>query len=391
MTGTHTAVDLTRLFAPRAIALVGASPDEAKLSGRPLRYLERYGFKGGVFPVNPRHAVIGGHHSFARIADIDAPIDVALLLAAADQVAPALEEAGKCGIPFAIAIASGFAEAGDGARQADLSRICLETGIRLVGPNCVGILNPANGTTATFSTVLKTKLPRPGSIVLITQSGAIGNGLLQSFNHHDLGLRAWASTGNEADLGALDFLSHFLRDEECRVIAMFVEGFKQGERLVPLVKEARHLGKIVIALRAGRSDAGRAASRSHTGKLAGQARVYDGLARQAGLIEVDSVEALIDMLLAVETVGVDAARPPGLGILSISGGLGVVMSDVAAALDLTVPLFAENTRAALKTVLPPQNSVANPVDTALFASEKGTAHAPMRSSMTLAFPCCCWS
>ena len=365
---------LTPLFAPTGIALVGASPDSAKLPGRPPAYYNRYGFGGGVYPVNPKHAEIAGRPCFARIEDVPDPVETALILLPAGQVAEALEACGRRGIGYAITVASGFAEAGGIAEQERIAAICRRTGIRLVGPNCVGLLDPWTRNTATFSTVLKYEMPRAGDTVLITQSGALGNSLLQSFLAHDLGLRAWVSTGNEADLGVLDVLEHFTRDEACRIIAMFVEGLRDGERLVPLVREARRRGKIVIALRAGRSEAGRTASISHTGKLAGAARVWRDLARQAGLVEVRDLPSMVDVLIALEAQpALGAERPDGLGILTVSGGLGVLMSDIASEHGLDVPEFAAPTQEVLRSVLPPHLAVANPVDTALFASEDGYA------------------
>lgn len=368
------ATNLAPLFAPKGIALVGASPDPAKLPGRPLEYFARYGFSGGVYPINPKHGAIAGRPCFARIEDVPDPVEAALILLPAGQVAEALEACARRGIGYAITVASGFAEAGGVAEQERIAAICQRGGIRLVGPNCVGLLDPWTGNTATFSTVLRQGIPRAGEIVLVTQSGALGNSLLQSFLTHDIGLRAWISTGNEADLGVLDILEHFIEDESCRVVAIFVEAFRDGERLVPLVRAARRRGKVVIALRAGRSDAGRAASVSHTGKLAGAARIWRDLARQAGLVEVRDLESMVDLLVALEArPALRSDRPEGLGILTVSGGLGVLMSDLAAERGLPVPQFAASTQQVLRSVLPPHLGVANPVDTALFASEDGYA------------------
>ena len=367
-------MSLARLVQPRAIALVGVSPDAAKLAGRPLAYLQRYGFKGQVYGVNPKHQEILGVPCFSDIASLPDEVDLALILLPAAGVADALEACAKRGISFAISIAGGFAEAGDTAQQDRLEAICRDWGIRLVGPNCVGLLNPRAGVTATFSTELKKRMPRPGSMVLLTQSGALGNSLLQSFNDFDLGLATWISTGNEADLGVLELVEHFLEDDEVRSIVLFVEGLKQGERLLPLARRAHALDKTIIVLRAGRSQQGRAASISHTGKLAGAWKVWCDVSRQGGLIEVQSLDELLDLAMALDVAG-DAAddAASGLGVLTISGGLGVLISDAASEHRLPLPAFSSSTQAALRGVLPPQMAVANPVDTALFTDEKGYA------------------
>lgn len=365
---------LRALLEPRAVAVVGASPDAAKLAGRPLRYFRRYGFAGALYAVNPKYSDIDGVPCVASVDDLPEGIDLALLLVPAPAVPAAVEACGRRGIPYAISIASGFAEAGDHALQAELARLCRTRGVRLVGPNCVGLLNPRRGVTATFSTELRRRMPRPGRLALVTQSGALGNALLQGINDLDIGLASWVSTGNEADLGVLDFVGHFLDDPDCDTIALFVEGLRDGGDLLPLARRARALGKAIVVLRAGRSALGRAASASHTGKLAGSARVWRDVARQAGLIEVGSLDEMLDLVLALDVLGPaggDAAE--GLGVLTISGGLGVLISDAAADHGVPLPRFSERTQAELRGLLPPQMSVANPVDTALFTDERGYA------------------
>ena len=365
---------LSRLLHPRAIAVIGASPDASKLAGRPMAYLRKFGFAGGVYPDNPKHAEINSVHCYGSVAELPDGVDLALILLPANGVAKSLQDCGEAGIPFAISIAGGFSEAGAPQAQQRLTDICRSTGIRLIGPNCVGLLNPRHGVTATFSTVLKQRMPRPGSIALLTQSGALGNSLLQSFNDLDLGLATWVSTGNEADLGVLELVEHFIDDDAVKLVVLFVEGLKNGDRLLSLARRAHAAGKSIAVLRAGRSQQGRAASISHTGKLAGAWKVWRDVAQQAGLIEIDSLDDLLDLALAFDVAGDpahDAAA--GLGVLTISGGLGVLISDAAAACNLPLPSFSDATQVSLRSILPPQMAVANPVDTALFTDERDYA------------------
>lgn len=365
---------IARLLKPASIALVGASPDATKLAGRPLAYLQKYGYGGAIHLVNPKHAQMGGLPCVASVADLPYGIDLALILLPASAVEPALAQCAQRGVASAISIAGGFAEAGDAQAQARLAQICKETGIRLVGPNCVGLLRPALGVTATFSSELKNAMPRPGKLALLTQSGALGNSLLQSFNDLDLGLAYWVSTGNEADIGLLELVEHSLGDESVELIALYVEGLKHGDQLHRLAQRARSAGKAIVVLRSGKSQLGRAAAISHTGKLAGAWKVWSDVARQSGLITVDSLDELLDVAAAFDRFGFpDAKEVSGLGVLTISGGLGVLISDAAAQHGLALPAFTPASQAALRSILPAQMTVANPVDTALFTDEKGYA------------------
>ena len=365
---------MKKLFQPRGIALIGASPDPAKLPGRPVAYLQRYGYEGGIYPVNPKHREIGGLPCFAAVAEITGPVNVALILLPGHAVPAALDQCGACGISYAIIIASGFAEAGNHDLQSELVAIAKRCGIRVIGPNCVGLIRPKDAVTATFSTVVGRTMPQSGGLALVTQSGALGNGFLQSFVDFGIGLSCWISTGNEIDLGALDFVDYLLDDENSQAIAMFVEGFKDGSRLVEIGEKARNRGKPLIVLRGGTSDEGRVASASHTGKLAGSEAVWASVSRQAGLIEVHSPQDLVETCLALQIIGArNDTGIDGLGVLTISGGLGVLVADTCAGAGLKLPTFRQEAQTRLHEILPAQAAVANPVDTALFADETAFA------------------
>ncbi len=218
-------------------------------------------------------------------------------------------------------------------------------------------------------------MPRPGKVALLTQSGALGNSLLQSFNDLEIGLAYWVSTGNEADIGLLDLVEHSLDDNNVELIALYVEGLQHGDRLLGLARRARTAGKAIVVLRSGKSQLGRAAAVSHTGKLAGAWKVWRDVAAQAGLITVDNLDQLLDVAAAFDRYGHPANNGTGgLGVLTVSGGLGVLISDAAAEHRLTLPAFGAATQRGLRAALPAQMTVANPVDTALFTDEKGYAH-----------------
>ena len=366
--------DLSALLKPNSIALIGASPDAGKLAGRPLSYLRRYAYQGKVYAVNPKYQEIDGVRCYASISELPKGIDLALILLPAPSVAEALEQCAQQGVSCAISIAGGFAEAGGKAEQDRLTAICRQYGIRLVGPNCVGVLHPALGMTATFSSELRNRMPRPGKMALFTQSGALGNALLQSFNDLDIGLAYWVSSGNEADIGLLDLVEHALSDDNINLIALYIEGLKNGELLLSLAKRARLKKKAIVVLRAGKSQLGRAAAVSHTGKLAGAWKVWQDVAMQSGLISVDTLDELLDVAVTFESLGFPTpTEMDGLGVLTVSGGMGVLISDGAAESKLPLPQFSPQTQEKLRALLPAQMAVANPVDTALFTNEKGFA------------------
>ena len=366
--------DLSALLQPTSIALIGASPEAGKLAGRPLSYLKRYGYQGLVYAVNPKYQEIDGVPCYASVSKLPKDIDLALILLPAHGVAEALEQCALQGVRCAISIAGGFAEAGGEAEQDRLTAICQQYGIRLVGPNCVGVLHPALGMTATFSSELRNRMPRPGKMALFTQSGALGNALLQSFNDLDIGLAYWVSSGNEADIGLLDLVEHALGDDNINLIALYIEGLKHGELLQSLAKRARQQKKAIVVLRAGKSQLGRAAAVSHTGKLAGAWKVWQDVALQSGLISVNTLDELLDVAITFETLGFPAqSEMEGLGVLTVSGGMGVLISDGAAESKLPLPPFSSSTQEKLRALLPAQMAVANPVDTALFTNEKGFA------------------
>lgn len=362
------AASLATLFAPASVAVVGASSDPTKLSGRPLRYLRSYGYAGRIYPVNPRYAEVDSLTCHPSVTTLPEPPELALILSPAESVPALLRECGERGTNFAVVIASGFAEAGNTAGQAAIREVAETTGMRVVGPNCVGLLSTASKVTATFSTVLQRGMVPAGPISIVSQSGALANSLLQSLWALSLGVGHWISLGNEADLSAIEVLEFLAGDPQTRVIVLFVEGFRQGQRLVAAGRRARAAGKTVLLLRGGQSEAGRQASLSHTGKLASAAGVGRALARQAGIVQVDTMSDLLDALQAAGLAG--AAPVRGLGVLTVSGGQGVLLSDAAARAGVPLAELAPETRRRLADILPPTVAGSNPVDVALLGSNE---------------------
>lgn len=357
---------LDRLFDPAAIALVGASADPAKLAGRPLGYLEKHGYPGDLYLVNPARDTIDGYPCYDSIVDVPASIDLAMVLVPSRVAPSVVRECGEAGVPFALVIASGFAEAGAEERQAELLEAANDADVRLVGPNAQGVLNIPAGVTASFSSMLKRDDLRPGGVSFVTQSGAFGGALFQLTQNRGIGTSKWLSTGNEADLDSIEVLDYLVDDPATDVIVTYLEGLNEGQRLVTIGRRAADTGTAIVAMRVGASPRGREAAASHTGSIATGDEVYDAVFDQAGVTRVRSVDGFIDAVTAFTRV--DATAYPsldggtGMGVVSVSGGAAVLISDTADRVGLPLADFGESTLTTLREAVPDYGSATNPVD-----------------------------
>lgn len=359
-------MSLDRLFAPDAIALIGASGDPEKLAGRPLEYLENHGYPGDIYAVNPGRDAINGRRCYDSVLDVPASVDLAMVLVPAGIAPSVIEECGEADVPFALVIASGFAEAGNADRQAALVEVAEATGVRLVGPNAQGVLDLHAGVTASFSSMLRRDELIPGGVSFVTQSGAFGGALFQLTQNRGLGTAKWLSTGNEADLGAIEVLEYLVEDPATDVIVAYLERVRDGQRLVPIGRRAAETDTVIVAMRVGASPRGREAASSHTGSIATADAVYDAVFRQAGVTRVRSVDGVVDAVTAFASVG-PAAYPVnvgarGVGVVSVSGGAAVLISDTADRLGLPLAAFGEATVETLGEAIPSYGSATNPVD-----------------------------
>jgi acyl-CoA synthetase (NDP forming) len=276
---------LGALFAPRAIAIVGASANPLRIGGRPLRYLLNHGYRGDIYPVNPGRDEVQGRRAYRSLRDLSAVPDLALLCVGAAQVLPTLREAAELGIPAAVILAAGFAEAGEEGRrrQAELAALGRAAGMRLLGPNSLGFRNTNDGIFVTFATDLDSG-SLPGRLALISQSGGLaayfGAALPRA---HGIGAKWVIDTGNEADVEVAECLEYVSRDPDVAVIGLMIEGCRDGRRLLAALDLARARGKPVVVLKIGRTMAGAQAAASHTGALAGADAVYEAAFRQRGV------------------------------------------------------------------------------------------------------------
>ena len=339
---------LDALFNPRSVAIIGATEDPTRIGGRPLRYLRESGFRGELWPVNPRRDRIQGIEACPDIAEVPGVIDVAIVSVPAAQAIKTIEACAERGVGAAVVFTSGFAETGaDGAaRQRRMGDIARASGMRILGPNCLGVYNAATGYFATFTTTLDIHRPQPGPIAIVSQSGAYGShlGLLARRRRIDVGL--WVTTGNECDVTVSECIAWMAARPEIDVVAAYAEGTQDGDALLASLDAARAHGKAVFFLKAGRSEAGAEAARSHTAALAGADAVFDSILAQHGIVRTDNTEEMLDTAYAASFGALPAGRR--IGFMTISGGAGVLMADEAAAQGLEVAPMPAATQSRLK-------------------------------------------
>ena len=348
---------LRPFFAPRGVAIIGASATPNKLSFGILRNMTLYGFQGQIAPVNPKADEILGLKCYPDIASVPDPVDLAVIVLPAPAIPAVIDACGRRGIRAVIIISGGFKEVG--AQGADLEQQILQIakgyGMRLIGPNCVGTLDIYTGLNTTFIQ----GVPSRGGIGFVSQSGAVGGGVVDYIRNKKVGFSNFASLGNEADVTEADMIEYLDADENTRVIAAYVEMIKDGQRFIEVASRVTP-HKPVVLLKAGRTSAGARAVSSHTGSLAGSHAAYQAAFQQAGVIEVSSVAELFDLTLALDTQPLPAGNR--VAIITNAGGPAALASDSLANNGLQMANLSDETMAALRQRLNPAAQVSNPVD-----------------------------
>ncbi|CAN5756690.1 GNAT family N-acetyltransferase [soil metagenome] len=350
---------------PRSVAVVGASRRRNTIGGEVLKNLFGAGFEGPVYPVNPKAPVVQSVTAYAKVTDIPGPVDLAVIVVPASQVQSVALDCGEKGVRALVVISAGFSETGEeGARrQAELLELARRYGMRIVGPNCMGILNtdPRVRLNATFSPIT----PPAGRLAFSSQSGALGIAVMHRAQQIGLGISSFISVGNKADISGNDLLQYWEQDENTDVILLYLESFGNPRKFARLSRRISK-DKPIVAVKSGRSRAGARAAASHTGSIVAGDVAVDALFRQAGVIRTDTLEELFDVanLLAHQPL------PAGdrVGILTNAGGLGILCADACEAAGLLVPELAEKTSTALRSILPVEAGVGNPVDMIASAS-----------------------
>jgi acyl-CoA synthetase (NDP forming) len=349
--------DFNPFFEPSGVALVGARHSAGFGYGIPI-VLKHHGWGDRLYQVNPAGGELHGMKVYERVADVPDPVDLAVVLVPAKAVPTVLDEIGARGIRHVIIESAGFAEIGDAGRsmQEEALGVARKHGIRVIGPNCVGVVNSANR----FTTVeVIDEALNPGSTAIIAQSGVFGNVLLDLLPNYMLPISKAATLGNRMDINECDMLEYLRRDPATRVIMMYLEGAADGRLLKEtLARVARE--KPVLVLKSGRTEAGRAATASHTASLSGVDKIYEALFEQTGAVRVGTLEELVEVARVFAT----QPLPKGnrLAILTSSGSLGVMATDAAVAGGLVIPPLSGSTVEKVRKEAPAWMNVKNPLD-----------------------------
>jgi acetate---CoA ligase (ADP-forming) len=359
---------LDALFAPRSIAIVGASQDARKIGGRPLAFLKRYGYPGAIYPINPQYPEVQGMPAFASLASVPAPPELVVIALPAPKASEVVAQAAAIGAKAAVVFSSGFAETGGQGRalQAQLAAAAADAPLRLLGPNCIGVMSVPDRSYGTFALALESGTTPAGGIGVAVQSGAMGSHLLILARNAGIGLARWVATGNEADVDVGDCIAWMARDSETRVIVCCLEACGHAERFRAALGLARAARKPVLVLKIGASDVGKAAAASHTGMLAGDDAVFDAVLRQEGALRVDSLETLLELAYVADHAvqrgfAPERASRGHLGVITLSGGVGVLLADVASRVGLTLPELPAAAQAQILALVPFAGA-RNPVD-----------------------------
>jgi acyl-CoA synthetase (NDP forming) len=367
--------DFTRMFNPRGIAIVGANTDLTRPGRQTVLALERHGYKGGVYPVNPKYEEIGGKKCFPSLADIDGPCDVAVVAIPAAQVPGVIAQCGNQGISFAVVLGGGFREAGPEGVM--LERKMLDAahsgGVRIVGPNCLGFKNVHDHVFAGFGSITRPPDLEPGPVSAVIQSGGFGNSVVMQAGYAGIGFRYLVASGGESDIKAPEMIDAFIDDPQTRIIFAYLEGVEDGRAFMSAARRALVAGKPLVVMKAGNTRQGLRAAASHTAFMTVPYDVYRAAFKQCGVIEAKDIQDTVDILQCL--VGGRLARGRNVAVMSCSGGSLVNFSDAADDNSLTLAPLTETTRSILKENLPSIASVLNPVDcTAGFDKE---ANAPL--------------
>jgi acyl-CoA synthetase (NDP forming) len=378
--------DLSRFLNPRGIAVVGVSNDPTRIGGQALRLLTDFGYSGKIYPVNPKYAELSGLPCYPDLGSVPQPCDVAIVALSAPQVAGVIEQCGSAGIPFALVVASGFSEVGEEGKslQAQLAATARKANVRMVGPNCLGIMNLKDNARIGFGGTLQMPRLRAGPMAMVTQSGGFGFGVVAAAAYFGVGCNYAISTGNEADLTLLDWVADLIERPEVEIVAALMESVEDGRRLIGIGERALELGKPVLAWKIGNTDAGSRAAISHSARMSAGYELYRAAFRRGGWIEIRDLDDLIDVAKAFSIRKLPASNR--VAVLTLSGGAGVLLADRCVEHGLALPPVTEATAAKLREVLASFASIRNPIDATAHSYNDNFASYGEAVRLTLADP-----
>ena len=351
---------LTGMFRPRSVAVVGASADAARIGGRPIDLMLKQGFAGPIYPINPRRDEVQGLKCYANASALPDVPDVAIVAVSADIAIDAVIDLAKLGVKNTIMLSAGFAEVDEAgaAAQDRLVGIARAAGMRLLGPNCLGLFNAPINFYATFSAAFDSGWPKPGRIGVASQSGAYGTHVFAAMRNRGIGTPLVVTTGNEGDVTIGDIIGWMAEDPDTDVIAAYAEGIREAGSFIAALTAARAAKKPIVMMKVGRSVLGTAAAQSHTASIAGDDAITDAVLREFGVVRARTTEEMID----IAVTATKKIYPVGntLGVFTVSGGAGVLMSDTAEQLGLAMPEMPQAAQDRLRGIIPfcaPRNPV----------------------------------
>ncbi len=346
------------LFHPQSIAIVGASRDPKKWGFHLLLNVTKGGYAGRIYPVNPREKEILGFKAYPSVAQIPQTVDLVIMVVPPTDILRVLNDCGSNGAKIGVVITAGFGESSREGKKVEeeMVRLAGSLGIRLVGPNCQGIVSTSP---VRLYAHMPPQFPEPGPLGVVSQSGNLATSIIELGNSMYLGFSRIISSGNEADLQTIDFLEYLAEDPQTEVILSYLKGIKDGERFIRAVKKVSSQ-KPFLMVKAGQTEAGIKAAFSHTGALTGSDNLFDGLRQQMGIIRAETLEEMVDIAAALLTQPLPRGRR--LGILTLGGGWGVLAADYCAKAGLILPELSKGMVKTLDKVLPPWWNRINPID-----------------------------
>jgi len=353
---------LSALLAPKSIAVVGASDDFGRIGGMLIKYLLKFGYRGKIYPVNPKYEEIAGIQCYPNVRNLPEKADTALIAVAAKLVPESLRECAEGGIKTAIVYSAGFAETGGEGRrkQEELREIIRQGEMKVCGPNCIGIVNFTEDIAMSFSGFLEADRLVSGNVGFVSESGALGGSIVNRAQDRNIGFSYFISTGNEADLDLTDFMAFLVEDANTQVIMAYVEGIRDIAKFARVAKRALELGKPIVLLKVGETEGGKRVAATHTGSLTGSDAVYSAAFEQYGVIRVEDYDDLIETAMLFSK----SKLPKGnrMGILTGTGGGAIILADKIAKHGLSLPPLSQFTQEQLSQKVESFATVGNPMD-----------------------------
>lgn len=349
--------NLDYVLTPKSIAVVGASPTSNKIGNIVLKNFIDGKFKGKIYPINPKYSEILGLKCYPNLSSIEGKIDCAIIATPAETIIPLMEES-KDKVRSIVMITSGFEEIGRKDIADKIFQIATDHDIPVVGPNCLGVFNPYQKVDSIFLPPYKLERPKAGNIAFITQSGAVGSTVMDLSAYYGMGMSKFISYGNATVLDESDYLEYLYEDDETDIILMYIEGTKDGRKLLQTMKKVNKK-KPIIVLKGGKSIGGQKAAKSHTGNIAGSYTAYNAAFKQAKVIEADGLYELFDI---VKIFNQPKSKGNRVGIITNGGGMGIITTDHVEKEGLILAEFKENTKKEISKLLPSYGNVGNPLD-----------------------------